>query len=272
MAPAGRFAALSALSIVASCSGSAGDPGSAGGAANPTGAPHLSTDHPTGTVSADPAPAGPPAGTPAPLSAAFGRHDFEASPVGALPTCFEIATTLSRPQLTASPAKWTVVEGGASAASTRCLELSESTNRDEVFNLLLFDATTPADVALAVKLHALRGREDRGGGLVWRLSDPQNYYVARWNPLEDNLRLYRVVGGRRVQLASAPAKVARDAWHLLEVTMVGRVITVRLDGEMKLSLADSTFRDGGRAGLWTRSDACTAFDDFEVSAPPNAAQ
>jgi len=207
-----------------------------------------------------------PNAAPSSLPTGLGRHDFEALTSGALPPGFTPATTLGRPQLAATPATWRLAEGGATATSSRCLQLAESANRDEIFNLLLLDAPAPADVAVAVKLRAESGREDRGGGVVWRVQDAQNYYVARWNPLEDNVRLYRVVASRRVQLSSAPAKVARDAWHLLEVTMIGRVITVRLDGEPKLSLADQTFRDAGRVGLWTRSDACSAFDDFTVSA------
>jgi hypothetical protein len=35
-------------------------------------------------------------------------------------------------------------------------------------------------------MKAVAGKEDQGGGLVWRAMDSNNYYVARYNPLEDN--------------------------------------------------------------------------------------
>jgi len=37
-----------------------------------------------------------------------------------------------------------------------------------------------------VKFKPISGREDQAGGLVWRAKDPNNYYVARANALEDN--------------------------------------------------------------------------------------
>lgn len=215
-----------------------------------------------------------PAATAAPLAppplptTALGRYDFELQPLGASPAGFTAANTIGPNERAATPAAWTIGAGGATATSTRCVQLTASTNRGEIFNLLLLDAPAPADVELAVRLRADGGGEDRGGGLVWRARDPQNGYVARWNPLEDNLRLYRVVGGRRVQLMSVKTAVDRAAWHLLEVAMRGRVITVRFDGEPRISCADGTFKESGRVGFWTRSNATTSFDDFTVSAPP----
>jgi hypothetical protein len=42
--------------------------------------------------------------------------------------------------------------------------------------------------------------------LVWRASDSNNYYVARYNPLEDTYRAYKVKKGRRIQLQNADIK------------------------------------------------------------------
>jgi len=46
---------------------------------------------------------------------------------------------------------------------------------------------------------------------VWRYLDANNYYICRMNPLEDNFRIYKVIAGKRIQLASldveAPAGI-----------------------------------------------------------------
>jgi len=39
-----------------------------------------------------------------------------------------------------------------------------------------------------------------------RAKDADNYYIARWNPLEENLRVYFVKDGKQTQLASAKVK------------------------------------------------------------------
>jgi hypothetical protein len=136
-------------------------------------------------------------------------------------------------------------------------------NSGSTFNLTLVTGTNYKDVQLSVMLKAIAGSEDQGGGLVWRAKDAKNYYIARWNPLEDNFRMYKVVDGRRSQLDSADFK-APAGWHTLEVEMVGSHLECSLDGKKHLDVKDSTFPDGGRIGLWTKSDAQTHFDDLKA--------
>jgi hypothetical protein len=45
-----------------------------------------------------------------------------------------------------------------------------------------------ADGFVEVKFKPLSGHEDQAGGLVWRWKDRDNYYVARANALENNVR------------------------------------------------------------------------------------
>ena len=46
----------------------------------------------------------------------------------------------------------------------------------------------------------ISGKEDQGGGLIWRVKDKDDYYICRANPLEGNFRVYCVEEGRRRQL------------------------------------------------------------------------
>ena len=113
-------------------------------------------------------------------------------------------------------------------------------------------------------MRAVAGEVDRGGGLIWRARDAKNYYIARYNPLEDNFRVYKVQDGKRTQFQSA--KVPGDeAWHTLRVTMAGPRITCRLDGKTLLEVEDATLPDAGMIGLWSKADAQSYFDDLTVS-------
>ena len=63
---------------------------------------------------------------------------------------------------------------------------------------------------------------DQAGGIAVRLSTPDDYYVVRANALENNVRFYRVVKGKREQLGGANAKVAANQWHTLALQGRGR--------------------------------------------------
>src|SRR5512135_295154 len=81
--------------------------------------------------------------------------------------------------------EWTVV------ASDRGKALAQSANNpNSVFNITLIGDTNAKDVDLSVRMKPIAGETDQGGGLVWRAKDEKNYYLARYNPLEDNFRLY----------------------------------------------------------------------------------
>jgi hypothetical protein len=125
------------------------------------------------------------------------------------------------------------------------------------------DDVKQADVELVVKMKAVSGENDQGGGLAWRISDGKNYYLARFNPLEHNLRVYKVIDGERKQLKSATVQVTAG-WHELRITMHGDTIRGYIDGRGYVTANDASFKSAGRVGLWTKSDAETRFDDLKI--------
>lgn len=191
----------------------------------------------------------------APLRVTFDDSD-------AVPAGWTVAETNAR----GTPGKWTVTLEPGGASEARALRLAETKNSGSTFNLLLSTETYAADLRMRVRVRADRGREDQGGGLLWRARDADNYYVTRWNPLEDNLRLYKVVDGKRSMLASASVSTDARAWHLLEIEAWGTRTRISLDGKELLVHEDTTFTNGGHVGFWTKADAATSFDDLEVEA------
>jgi hypothetical protein len=153
------------------------------------------------------------------------------------------------------------------AASDQGKALAQSAkNPNSVFNVTLISDTNAKDVDLSVRMKAIAGEHDQGGGLVWRAKDAKNYYLARYNPLEDNYRLYHVVGGKRTLLQNVDIAHS-DGWHTLRVTMTGDQITCYYDGKKYLEAKDSTFPEAGKIGLWSKADAQSHFDDLVLATP-----
>lgn len=139
----------------------------------------------------------------------------------------------------------------------------KSKNDDDTFNIAFVDNTNFTDIDVSVRIKAVAGELDQGGGLIWRAGDAKNYYIARYNPVESNFRLYKVDAGVRTQFADATIK-SDKAWHTLRVTMTGPKMTCYFDGAPLLSAEDSTFTGPGKIGLWSKSDAQSLFDDLKV--------
>lgn len=187
--------------------------------------------------------------------------DFGNDAMGSVPKGWKVAETHGR----GTPATWAVVED-RSAEEGRALAITANKNQGGTFNLLLAEGTSYQDLEIEVKVKAIAGKEDQGGGPIWRAKDADNYYVCRWNPLEDNIRLYTVKDGHRKQLASATLKVDTSVWHEIKIEQVGDRIEVEFDGRKVIDFKDSTFPGAGMVGLWVKADGRSRFDEFEVSA------
>jgi hypothetical protein len=149
-----------------------------------------------------------------------------------------------------------------SAPTSRGVALAQTAaSPKSMFNLCVVEQPQFKDLEVKVDFKAMQGKEDQGGGIAWRYQDADNYYVVRANPLEDNFRLYKVIQGKRIQLAAAEnLDIPAKKWHTIQVKHVGDKIECSLNGKKLLEAKDGAIAAAGRVGLWTKADAQTHFD------------
>jgi hypothetical protein len=158
--------------------------------------------------------------------------------------------------------KWTIERDDSAPTKPNVLKQSGVAT----FPLCFKDDSSVKDGFVEVKFKPLSGKEDQAGGVVWRLQDANNYYVARANALEDNVTIYHTINGRRTEKKRARLKVASNMWHTIRVDFAGPHFAVTYDGQQALEWDDDTFKDAGKVGVWTKADSVTLFDDFRYGA------
>ena len=190
------------------------------------------------------------------------QWDFEDAAVGKLPADWTATQTGE-----GKGSVWKVLEDKTAPKGAKVLAQTSPDGPATLFNLCIADKAKIADLDLSVAFKAVAGKKDQGGGPVWRYQDAKNYYVVRMNPLEDNFRLYKVVAGKRIQLATTKDDVVTPAnqWHTIRVVHQGDRIECYVNGKKMLEARDDTFKEG-KVGLWTKADAQTYFDDLAVVA------
>jgi hypothetical protein len=159
--------------------------------------------------------------------------------------------------------EWILVSDPTAAGGHAIAQVSKD-RTDYRFPLAIYKPYSGKDLELSVHVRRVGGRVDGAGGIAVRVSRPDDCYVARVNALEDDVRFYRVVKGKREQLASANAKVSANAWHTLALKAEGDRFTVSFDGKALLSAQDGTFADAGKVALWTKADSVTYFDTISI--------
>ena len=182
--------------------------------------------------------------------------------VGAAPADFKFAVTGQ-----GSPGKWTVLNDETSFAG-RVIEQSSTDRTDYRFPLAIFQPVVSRNVELSIRFKPIAGRVDQAGGIAVRVLDADNYYVVRANALENNVRFYRVVKGRREQLAGMDTNVASNEWHALGLKAVGERFTIEFDGKTLFTTTDKTFAGAGKIALWTKADSVTRFDQIAIDVLP----
>jgi hypothetical protein len=113
---------------------------------------------------------------------------------GAPPLDFDFALTGQ-----GKTGQWRVV-ADTTAGGGRAIEQSDTDRTDYRFPLAIHRSFSAKNVDASVRFKAVAGTVDQAAGIVVRLIDPDNYYVARANAMEDNVRFYRVVKGRRQEI------------------------------------------------------------------------
>jgi hypothetical protein len=182
--------------------------------------------------------------------------------IGSPPAGFSFARTGQGPE-----GKWSVV-ADPTAKAGRAIEQQSTDRTDYRFPLAIHESFSAKDLIMQVRFKPIAGRIDQAGGIVVRLADANNYYVARANALEHNVRFYRVVAGRRQQLGTSNIRVTSNEWHVLALRAEGRRFTVSYDGAVLFEVTDDTFKDSGGVALWTKADSVTRFDQVTVTALP----
>lgn len=185
---------------------------------------------------------------------------FDADAIGRAPEGWTVAKTGT------GNAKWTVEADPTAPWKANVVKQSGRAS----YPLLLKDDTSIKDGFIEVKFKAIAGSEDRAAGLVWRAKDASNYYVVRANALEDNVVLYKTVGGVRSALDIVGRKggyginvsVPANRWLGLRVDFKGNRFRVLYDGKQLFEVEDSTFSDPAKVGLWTKADSVTLFDQI----------
>ena len=192
------------------------------------------------------------------------KVDFSADAVGQVPKGFDFGHTAK----VGAPGKWIVQSEGAN----KYLAQVDPDSTRARFPVAVVSDVTAADVDLSVRFRPVSGRVDQAAGLVWRFQNEDNYYIVRANALENNVVLYKVENGKRIDLPvrgegrtyGKKAQVPSGQWSTLRVVAAGPLFEVHFNATKLYDVEDTTFKQPGKIGVWTKADSVTQFDDLTV--------
>ncbi|MEK6786524.1 MAG: hypothetical protein AABY61_13680 [Nitrospirota bacterium] len=176
-----------------------------------------------------------------------------------LPANFQVSTFFNgRPA-----GDWKVFNTDHAKSSPHVLAQLLGKGAEHAYETVFINGIKASDLELEVSFLPIEGKAYMGGGLIWRATDDRNYYLTRADPLEQNIRIYRVFKGVRYLLKNLDQIIDVRLWHTLRVSAKGCQVQVFLDGKEMFNLCDQTFSTG-QVGLWTKSGAVTYFDDLKL--------
>ncbi len=190
--------------------------------------------------------------------------NFDNIKIGAVPPGWKATQTGS------GSAKWSVEKDDSAPSKPNVLKQSGQAT----FPVCFKNDTNIKDGFVEVKFKPVAGKEDQAGGVIWRVRDSNNYYIARANALEGNVVLYKTVNGKRSSLDIVGRKggygvketVASGQWHTLRVEFADNKFSLLFNGKKLFDVEDTAFTKAGKVGVWTKADSVTLFDDFSYGA------
>jgi hypothetical protein len=200
--------------------------------------------------------------------------DFEKDIAGNRPGGFTLAHTAKVGQ----PGEWVVQSDAQFPERGKFLAQTGADPTQLRFPVATVDGVSVKDVDLRVMFYPVSGNVDQAAGIVFRYQDEDNYYVVRANARENNVVLYKVEKGKRVDLPlkgvgrtyGERAQVPAKQWSELRVVVNGNLFAVHFGGRKLFEVEDDTFRNAGKVGVWTKADSITYFDNLVIAPLPSA--
>jgi hypothetical protein len=195
--------------------------------------------------------------------------NFDNAPLGKTPPGWTVSAA------NGSVPRWEVRRDPSAPTQPYVFAQVASDPKEEGFSLAILNAMSLRDADVSVRFKPVSGREDQGGGLVFRYQNEKNYYVVRADAHDEQVRVYRVENGRAtpLQVRAAAAStfgvkhdIQSNVWSILKVSVRGSRFQVYVNHRRILQGDDSGLTGTGKVGLATVADSVVYFDDFRVYA------
>src|SRR5947207_14859877 len=109
---------------------------------------------------------------------------------------------------------WKVVADPTATAEKAIAQTSADATAHR-YLLAVYEPLAATSIEVSAHFKPVGGTVDQAGGIAVRFLAPDDYYVVRADVLEDDVRLYRVVNGKRQEIKGVKTKVSANQWHTL---------------------------------------------------------
>jgi hypothetical protein len=159
---------------------------------------------------------------------------------------------------------WKVVADPTATAEKAIAQTSADATAHR-YLLAVYEPLAATSIEVSAHFKPVGGTVDQAAGIAVRFLTPDDYYVVRADVLEDDVRLYRVVNGKRQEIKGAKTKVSANQWHTLGIRAEADRFVVSFDGKSLFAAEDETFTKPGNVALWTEADSLTHFDSISIT-------
>ena len=177
---------------------------------------------------------------------------FDSTDIGAIPFGWMMGSTGQK-----SLGIWEVVDG-------KMVHMRYPRgSRGEQYNLLYTKDLYFLNGTVEAKIKPDVGREDKVGGVVWRLRDRKNYYMANIDFLSKKLNILKVVKSKIEKIYEKDIDI-KNGWNRLRVKFCDKLIEVYINDKLVAKIEDNSINTPGGAGIVTKGNSKTFFDDIKI--------
>ena len=216
---------------------------------------------PSQTPGAAPVAAPPQQNAPKPVATTFSQKqsfNFDNDQLGAIPPYLKADKTGG-----GTRSEWQVKNDPTAPSTPNVLAQTSDEKVQVHFPIAILTGEIYKDLNVSVSFKTVSGTMDQSGGIIFRFDSAKNYYLLRASATENDVVLYKYVGGTSSIIASISMMVSAGSWHTLTVVAVGESIEGYFDGKRVIEARDATFLSGS-VGLRTKADSVTYFDNFLI--------
>lgn len=184
--------------------------------------------------------------------------------------------TFDKAESSALPSGWTEIRGAWQAVEDSKALAGTGSNvmhqhqipKESSDAIVLSNDSIMKNSKVGVNVRISNKRTNQTAGIVFRFQDPQHYYSAGLDTLNQRVVLFKTIAGTtRILAYQATNRIRPNEWHFIQATATGEHIKVTLDDNDYISFKDASFSEG-KSGIWTSGSTDSYFDNAEIKKMP----
>lgn len=159
--------------------------------------------------------------------------------------------------------RWIIKSDDTSTSKLNVFARLSTNETESIYSMVAIPDRNYNNFKASVKIKIMSGEKEQAAGLIFRIQDPNHYFVLVADAVNDRLSLCRAEPDKLICTQDVNVSIDTGKWYTITAHVASQGIAGYLDDKLLIQRYDKHYLSGA-IGLWTKGDTTAYFDDLKI--------